>query len=141
MPNKTKQQKQQKKKTVIGKYKLKDLSVVELIKANSMLSQNCINLSNHLTRCEMDISSLYHQNLYLKHEIGDLKGILESDMDIQRDLSGDGENSELSKGKISKEQKEQNPLPFHDDLTAKCPICNTINHKDVKSCGECGYKK
>ena len=135
MQNKTKQSQKQ----TVTKYKMKDLSVVELIKANSLLSQNCINLSNHLTKCEMDISSLYHQNLFLKHEIGDIKGVMEvlaSKMGMDREMF-EKNNEQESKKKI---QKEPRGLQFHDDLMTKCPVCKTINHKDAKNCNVCGYK-
>ena len=137
MQNKTKQN--QKQKHIAGKYTLKNLSVVELIKANSLLSQNCINLSNHLTKCEMDINSLYHQNLFLKHEIGDLKGVIEVfAMKMGMDKEMFEKEQESPKKKAPKEAKA---LPLHDDYTAVCPTCKTVSHKDVKVCSECGYKK
>jgi hypothetical protein len=128
----------QAKQTATNKFKIKDLSIVELIRANSMLSQNCLNLSNHLTKCEMDINSLYHQNLFLKHEIGDLKGVLEvfaMKMGIEREVF---EKSSEANGK--KSTKELKSLPLHDDLTTRCPACSNVNNKEFKNCVGCGYK-
>ncbi len=139
MQNKTKQ------KNPVAKLKLKDQSVVELIKANSLLSQNCINLSNHLTKCEMDISSLYHQNLFLKHEIGDLHGMMEAvaaKIGMDKEMFEKPVDSAPKKKaeKIEKAEKEQKALPLHDDITVRCPTCKALNHRDSKSCAECGQK-
>jgi hypothetical protein len=137
MQNKISRQNQ---KLDVVKHKIKDLSVGELIKANSLLSQNCIKLSNHLNRCENDINSLYHQNLYLKHEIGDLKGVLEvfaMRMGMEKEMF-EHRDDEQPRKRIVKEPKA---LPLHDDLTMRCPSCGNLNNRDFKTCGECGYKK
>ena len=137
MQNKISRQDQ---KTNVTKHKMKDLSVVELIKANSLLSQNCMKLSSHLNRCENDINSLYHQNLYLKHEIGDLKGVLEvfaMRMGMEKEMF-EPRGDEPTRKRVSKEPKA---LPLHDDSTMRCPSCGTVNNRDFKACSECGYKK
>jgi hypothetical protein len=82
----------------------------------------------------------------LKHEIGDLKGVLEifaMKMGLERDVFEKQEGAAVGDKPLAKESKQpQEPksLPLHDDLTIRCPTCKTVHNKEFKTCNECGYK-
>jgi hypothetical protein len=109
--------------------------ISELIKSNVYLYQYCRDLENQVMNLQLNMTSMFHNMMFLRHENNEIKGVLDV---VMMNMGIDKKVEQMME---EKKQKKQKSLPIHDDLLVNCQACNTVHHKELKTCPKCGLKK